>query len=73
MGGAKAGGWRQSLESLGSQLILVYSHVIQLQMSALWVVNGPTIFNAALELCINYFQLKIHFVLHIKTVRKYCF
>lgn len=38
----EGGDRRQSLESLGSQLILVYSHVIQLQMSALWVVNGPT-------------------------------
>lgn len=35
-------GW-QSLESLGLQLILVYSHVTQLQMSARWVVTGPTI------------------------------
>lgn len=52
------------------QVILVYSHVIQLQMSALWVINGPT--NLALHSndLITYFQPMTQFVLHMKTVRK---
>lgn len=39
----KTGDRGRSSESLGLQLILVYSHVIQLQMSALWVDIGLTI------------------------------